>query len=99
VLGWMAIGYPPRRSPGLELAGITRADVNIVGADSLWSSSLTDGPRRAMAVNRRERPCRGRVDGRRHHALLEPPLSARRGQRSRRCVADSASSTGRRRRS
>jgi len=49
VLGWMAIGYRLDDRLALELAGITRADVNIVAAGRLWSSSLADGPRRAMA--------------------------------------------------
>jgi signal transduction histidine kinase len=49
VLGWMAIGYRLDDRLALELAGITRADVNIVAGGRLWSSSLAGGPRRAMA--------------------------------------------------
>jgi len=50
VLGWMAIGYRLDDHLALELAGITRADVNIVGGGRLWSSSLAAAPRRAMAA-------------------------------------------------
>src|SRR6185369_9337315 len=41
VLGWMAIGYRLDDRVALELAGITRADVNIVAGGHLWSSSLS----------------------------------------------------------
>jgi signal transduction histidine kinase len=50
VLGWMAIGYRLDDRLALELAGITRADVNIVANGRLWSSSLTGAPRRAMTT-------------------------------------------------
>jgi signal transduction histidine kinase len=49
VLGWMAIGYRVDDDVALELAGITRADVNIVAGGRLWSSSLVGEPRRAMS--------------------------------------------------
>jgi signal transduction histidine kinase len=48
VLGWMAIGYRLDDRLALELAGITRADVNIVAGGRLWSSSLVGSPRLAM---------------------------------------------------
>jgi signal transduction histidine kinase len=50
VLGWMAIGYRLDDRVALELAGITRADVNIVAGGRLWSSSLTGDVRRAMGA-------------------------------------------------
>ena len=50
VLGWMAIGYRLDDRLALELAGITRADVNIVANGRLWSSSLAGAPRRAMTT-------------------------------------------------
>jgi signal transduction histidine kinase len=49
VLGWMAIGYRVDDDVALELASITRADVNIVAGGRLWSSSLAGEPRRAMS--------------------------------------------------
>jgi signal transduction histidine kinase len=49
VLGWMAIGYRLDDRLALELAGLTRADVNIVAGGRLWSSSLVGGARLAMA--------------------------------------------------
>ena len=49
VVGWMAIGYRLDDRLALELAGITRADVNIVAGGRLWSSSLVSSPRLAMA--------------------------------------------------
>jgi signal transduction histidine kinase len=50
VLGWMAIGYRLDDRVALELAGITRADVNLVAGGRLWSTSLSGEPRRAMAA-------------------------------------------------
>jgi len=49
VLGWMAIGYRLDDRVALELAGITRADVNIVAGGHLWSSSLSGQARQAMS--------------------------------------------------
>ncbi|HET9266790.1 MAG TPA: ATP-binding protein [Vicinamibacterales bacterium] len=50
VLGWMAIGYRLDDRLALELAGITRADVNIVANGHVWSSSLAGAARRAMTT-------------------------------------------------
>jgi signal transduction histidine kinase len=50
VLGWMAIGYRIDDRVALELAGITRADVNVVSGGRLWSSSLTGQSRQSMAA-------------------------------------------------
>jgi signal transduction histidine kinase len=50
VLGWMAIGYRLDDDVALELAGVTRGDVNIVSAGRLWGSSLAGDSRRAMAA-------------------------------------------------
>jgi len=51
VLGWMTIGYRLDDRLALELAGLTRADVTIVSGGRLWSSSLADGARSAMAAS------------------------------------------------
>jgi signal transduction histidine kinase len=50
VVGWMAIGYRLDDRLALELASLSRADVNIVADGHLWSSSLDDRARRPMAA-------------------------------------------------
>jgi signal transduction histidine kinase len=50
VLGWMAIGYRLDDDVALELASITRGDVNIVAGGRLWSTSLAGHSHHAMAA-------------------------------------------------
>ena len=50
IVGWMAIGYRLDDRLALELSRLTRAEVNIVAGGRLWSSSLSDHARRAMAT-------------------------------------------------